>query len=319
MKPEEVDIRVRAARLTVEQAHQEYVRTMRPSLRESSSKRKEALFRDYIGPVIGQRLVRSIRRADVTEVVQRVRVRFPVQGNRVFSELMALLRWCEAKGYVDGIPAVRRKDIGAREKPRRRTLTEPEVGMLWRAANSLTGPGADFVKLLLLSGQRRSEARKMSWPELALERGIWVIPAGRYKTGIDHAVPLPEPALDILRARNKPGATGFVLAGRSGPAKPFNNAERIIPRLLKLMPECAPFTLHDIRRSVRSGMARIGIDGETAEMVLGHLPQGIRKVYDTYDRIDERKDALKRWAEYVLRLADQDQSKSVVSFTRARA
>ena len=67
----------------------------------------------------------------------------------------------------------------------------------------------------------------------------------------------------------------------------------------------ADFTIHDIRRTVRTGLSRLGVDETTAEIVIGHVP-GIVKVYDLHDRLDERREALTRWADYVARLMDPD-------------
>ncbi|HEY6335733.1 MAG TPA: tyrosine-type recombinase/integrase, partial [Alphaproteobacteria bacterium] len=301
---EELDAKMRASTMTVAQAHRGYLEAVASTLRVSTKARKAALFRDYIQPVIGTRLVRSIRRGDVVEVAERAKKQFRVQANRVFSELMALLRWCEQKGYIDGVPAVRRRDVGSREQPRRRTLTPQEIGELWRATNDLRDSMRDFIRLLLLTGQRRSEVREIEWDEIDLAQRLWTIPAKRYKTNIDHAVPLSTLAVDILQARHTDGITGYVLVGRLGATKAFNNAEDAIAQVREKMPSRAPFVLHDLRRTVRTGLARLGVDDETAEMVIGHLPQGIRKVYDVHDRLEERRSALEKWAEFVLRTAN---------------
>ena len=76
---------------------------------------------------------------------------------------MALLRWCDHMGYVDGVPALRKRDMrqhgAAKEQPRRRTLTDPEIGEVWAASSELGALTRDFLRLLLLTGQRRDEVR----------------------------------------------------------------------------------------------------------------------------------------------------------------
>jgi integrase len=109
---------------------------------------------------------------------------------------------------------------------------------------------------------------------------------------------------DILRARHTDGSAGYVLAGRAGSTKAFNNAEDATAQVREKMASHTPFVLHDLRRTLRTGLARLGIDDETAEMVIGHLPQGIRKVYDVHDRLEERRTALQKWAEHVVRIAN---------------
>ncbi|HLO77411.1 MAG TPA: tyrosine-type recombinase/integrase [Magnetospirillum sp.] len=300
---EAVDARTRALSLTLANAHSEYIETVGPSLRDTTRKLKQGMFSTHIEPVAGRRLIRNIRRADVVEVVGAVTAKgLPVQANRVFSEMMALLRWCEQKGYVDGVPSIRKKDMrnfgAAKEQARRRTLSDAEIKEVWEASENLGVLSRDLIRLLLLTGQRRDEVRLMTWEEMDLEQSLWTIPAARYKTGIDHAVPLSKPVVDILKARWSEGATGYVLRGRNDD-KPFNGAASTLRRLREAMDKRPPFTLHDMRRTVRTGLSRLGVDDETAEMVIGHLPQGIVRVYNLHDRLEQRRKALEKWATLV--------------------
>lgn len=120
-----------------------------------------------------------------------------------------------------------------------------------------------------------------------MEAALWVIPAARYKTKIDHAVPLTSGVMDILRTRWCEGATGYVLPGR-GSGKPFNGALSALRRLRTAMAKRQPFILHDFRR-IRTGLSRLRVDAETAELVIGHVPQGIQRVYDLHERMEERR------------------------------
>jgi integrase len=63
--------------------------------------------------------------------------------------------------------------------------------------------------------------------------------------------------------------------------------------------DCETFQIHDLRRTVRTGLSRLNVDEATAELVLGHVPQGIKRVYDRHNRLDERRKALQRWADFV--------------------
>lgn len=307
--PAELDARLVAETLTVTKAHEAYLDALRPTLKASTVVLKEQMFRDHIAPAIGERLVRTVRKADLVEVVAGVTGKgFPVQANRVYSELMALLRWCEQKDYIEGVPSTQKKDMRkvagtAKEQARRRTLTDGELGAAWRVSASLGTATGDFLRLLILTGQRRDEVRLMAWEEIDMGSCLWTIPASRYKTKIDQAVPLPPQAMDILRHRWAEGAAGYVLAGRDDASKPFNGALSALRRLRTAVKGKADFTLHDIRRTLRTGLSRLGVGEATAELVIGHIPQGIVKVYDQHDRMDERREALRKWADFVERLA----------------
>src|SRR6185437_1702421 len=169
----ELDARKRALTLTVRAAHEEYIGAIGAALRANTKAMKEAMFRDHIGPVIGDRLIRTVRRPDVVDVVARVIAKgFKVQANRVFSELMAFLRWCEQKGYAEGVPSVRKKDLrvvgAAVEQVRRRALADAEIAEAWLGAAKLGETTSDYIRVLLLLGQRRNEVRLMSRTELDL-------------------------------------------------------------------------------------------------------------------------------------------------------
>lgn len=305
ISPQQLDARDRAKKLTVTTAHAEYLSAIGPTLRPSTIRLKRDMLRQHIHPVLGHRLLTTIRSADVSALVAALVAKgYRAQANRAYSELMAFLRWCEHKEYVPGIPSIKRRDMrilgAAREQPRRRTLTESEIIELWVVATHIGDLTGDFIRLVLLTGQRVSEVRGMTWEEVNLRERLWTIPGSRYKTGIDHVVPLSEPLMSLFRARWRANSSGFILRGREGGA--FNGQAAAMRRVRKRMGQSADFTWHDLRRSMRSGLSRLGVDERTAEMTIGHLPQGMIKTYDMHDRLPERREAMGRWAAYVLGL-----------------
>ncbi|HVI86838.1 MAG TPA: integrase arm-type DNA-binding domain-containing protein [Dongiaceae bacterium] len=303
IRADEVDAQRRARTLTMADAHAEYLVSIEGALRSHTRRLKRDMFRHHIEPALGGRIVASIRGSDIADLVSSVVAKgYQVQANRVYSEIMALLRWCEQKSYVAGVPSSRRKDMrkvgAAKEMPRRRTLTDMEIASLWNLACTMGPLTCDFTHLLILTGQRLSEVREMQWHEINLKEALWIIPGGRYKTGLDHVVPLSKPVLDILMSRWTEGAVGYVLSGgRTG--KCFNGHASAMQRIRKKVGKRADYTWHDIRRTVRSGLSRLGTDDRTAEMTIGHAPQGMIKTYDVHDRLDERRMALTGWAQFV--------------------
>jgi integrase len=159
----------------------------------------------------------------------------------------------------------------------------------------------DFFRLLILTGQRRDEVRKIAWSEVDMNAKTWTVPADRYKTGVDHTVPLSNAALQILQRRWTENATGFVLLNPTLKA-PFNGAASAMRRLRKELPNQAQFTIHDIRRTVRTGLARLNVNAQVAETILGHALHGMSRVYDLHDRMEEQREALNRWADHVMDL-----------------
>lgn len=302
--PKSVNARREAENMTVGVAHGRYLEAVKPSLRVSTYGGKQRLFELHIEPIAGNRLIRRIKRADVVEVVEAVRAKgLDVQGNRVFSEFMALLRWAEQHEFIDGVPAF--KKFKKRERPRGRTLTDSELSAAWQATNQLGDATGNFLRLLVLTLQRRDEVRLMRAEEIDLEQKTWVIPKERYKTGSAHVVPLTDKAIDVVGRLWPDRGNGYILRGRKEDS-PFNGAASALRRLRKKVGGRADFTLHDIRRTGRSRLSRLGIDEPTAELVLGHSPRGMVAVYDTYERLDERREALRRWGEVVETLASDE-------------
>jgi len=303
LRAEDLDARLNAESMTLVDLYVRYIKAVQVSLAARTITTKEAMFRAHIEPVAGKRLIRAIRRADVVEVVEAVRMKgLMIQSNRVFSEFMALLRWAEQKGFIGSVPSFHKFKL--KEQSRGRTLTEPEIKTFWCHSNDLGLLTRDFLRLLLLTGQRRDEVRLMSWEELDLDNALWKIPSARYKSRHDQVVPLSKPVLAILQAHRSEGATGYVLSGRTK-GNPFNGAASAMRRLRKALPRGGDYTLHDLRRTCRTGLSRLGVDEQTAELVIGHRPQGIVKTYDIHHRLEERREALKRWAEYVLSVAGE--------------
>jgi integrase len=194
------------------------------------------------------------------------------------------------------------------------TVADVEIAEAWNAAAELGDISIDFLRLLLLVGQRRDEVRLMRRTEIDLDQALWTISKDRYKTKVDHAVPLSPAALEIVR-RRLAGTNGEYVFGGRDPERPFNGTASSLRRLRTLMNNRAAFTLHGFRRTCRTTMSRLGVDEETAELVIGHLPQGMAKTYNLYDRLPERRAALEKWAEFVLSLAEG----KVVSIDRAAA
>jgi integrase len=305
MSPEQVNAFERGQKMTVGDAHREYLVAVAPTLRASTLAGKRSVWSHHLAPRIGSRLLRTITKADVKAAVGDVAREYPIQANRVFAELMALLRWCEERDLLRGVPAVRRKAAGGgKETPRDRVLDNAELVAVWTAAGEMGSLTRDFLRLLVLTGARRDEVRLMTWEEVDLGRALWTIPASRYKTGAKtgagHAVPLSAPALEILKARHSDGATGYVLKGRED-GKPFAGQASVMRRLLARK-VARPFVLHDLRRTLRTGLAALRIDAQVAEAVIGHVPAKIVRTYTLHAFLDEKREALDAWAAHVLRL-----------------
>ncbi|HEB90844.1 MAG TPA: hypothetical protein ENI85_14820 [Deltaproteobacteria bacterium] len=161
--------------------------------------------------------------------------------NRTPAHVRKLFAWLAERELVDGNP-VAGKSRPAKEAPRDRVLDDEEIRAVWRACDGLGHPYGPFVKLLILTGQRRGETAAMLWADLDLEAGTWTIPPGLNKSGRPHLVHLSEPARAILGEMPHVGPWVFTTTG----AKPINSFG-LLKRKLDDLSDVTGWRLHDLR------------------------------------------------------------------------
>ncbi|WP_431301251.1 site-specific integrase [Tabrizicola sp. BL-A-41-H6] len=196
-------------------------------------------------------------------------------------------------------------------------MTDNEICLVWEASMRVPSPFGEMFRILLLTGQRRDEVAQMRWSELDLEGATWLLPAQRSKNRKPHAVPLSDTALTIIKnlSRVAHPATGersdfvFTTTGHSG-VSGYSKAKARLD--LEIEKVAAPtglkmpvWRLHDLRRTVASGMARLGQPIHIVEAVLNHRSgtiSGIAAVYIRHEFAEEKRRALQTWSEFTERL-----------------
>jgi integrase len=246
----------------------------------------------------------------------------PASRNRARTCLSAFFTFAIAEGHAEANPVQ-----GTGKAPgasRDRCLSDAELAAVWRSLP--TGIYGDIVRLLLMTGQRRQEIGGLRWSEVNFADRMITLPAERCKNGRSHTIPLSEPALAILTARHSTArhsvARHSVSLSRdpshspNGNGSPNGNAELVFGNgrngfnawgdgklaLDRRLPAMPPFVIHDIRRSVASGMARIGVNLPVIEKILNHVSgsfAGIVGVYQRHDFADEKRAALEKWATHL--------------------
>ena len=153
------------------------------------------------------------------------------------------------------------------------------------------------MRFLALTGQRRDEVGRLTWEQVDLQRAAWIIPAEHAKNGKPHVVHLSESARNLLIGMPRAGGLVFTTDGQ----KPFQGYSKAKARLDRLA-GVSDLTLHDLRRTVVSGMARLGVAPHVADKVLNHQGgtiSGVAAVYQRHEFLAERKEALDRWASHL--------------------
>ena len=215
-----------------------------------------------------------------------------------------------------------------KERARTRILSDEEIRVIWTSLGECGNFGA-IVKTLLLTAQRRDEVAHMSRKEIGHD-GIWVIPAGRYKTKQPNFVPLSKAALNIIEAQPKLEDCDYVFPSRvntpfSGFGKNKAALDRAVLIAMKtqakkgLKVEALPnWTLHDLRRTAKTLMARAGVRPDISERVLGHAIAGVEGIYDRHSYADEKRDALEKLAEMVDRILNPMPASTMVAEHRSK-
>jgi integrase len=198
-----------------------------------------------------------------------------------------------------------KKLIGPKE-PRQRTLDESEIRIVWKAAELFGGPYGDLLRVLVLTGQRLSQTATMQRAEPDLDKALWNSPAAKMKMKKPHVTPLAPAAADVLRERLRQPihGNGYLFSTTHGerPISGFSKFKRRLDRLIEEirgaeagstgMEPMPPWTLHDLRRTVRTKLPELGVPDVVAEAVLAHGRPGVKGVYDLYTYLPEKRDAL---------------------------
>jgi integrase len=183
---------------------------------------------------------------------------------------------------------------------RERVLTDAELAAIWRATDA-PGPFNAIVRLLILTGQRREEVTAIEWSELSDDLAVWTIPASRTKNGNAHAVSLSEPAREILHNALRIGE--YVFPGRRGPFRGLAVGKKPLDKLSGV----TDWRLHDLRRTVATGLQRLGVRLEVTEAVLNHISGtrgGLTGIYQRHTWADEKRAALEGWAAHVMAVVE---------------
>jgi integrase len=256
----------------------------------------------WVFPELGTLEIRFLKRSNIVHLVDEVgRQSGPAMAREVFSVLRRVLNWYAARDddFKSPIEPGMAREVVARARPRDRILDDNELRALWRATDGHGWPFGALVRFLLLTGARRSEAQRMRWTELNIETGDWVLPASRNK--VCHALvrPLSCVALAILNGRPRLGEYVFTRTG----SFPIGNLSRC-KRLLDEASGVSGWTLHDVRRTARSLMSRVGVPERHAEECLGHVQPGVSATYDRHTYYDEKRCAYERLAAEIGRIVN---------------
>ncbi|MEY8119257.1 tyrosine-type recombinase/integrase [Falsihalocynthiibacter sp. BN13B15] len=264
-----------------------------------------------------KRPVSDLKQSDLQRMVDVVARDAPIAANRLVSELKHFTGWAFRRGYLEAhVGAALEKPT--KEKPRDRILSFEEIGAIWHATEALGPMVGGFVRVLMLTGQRRGDVAGMRWEEI--EGNRWEIPSTRTKNAKPHIVHLSASVLEVLadvKDAEPQGAArrkGVVFShGAGNEIKTFHRYKATLDSLSGV----ADWTFHDFRTAFASHCAESGISEGIVDRVLNHVAGGsqvsaIARVYQRSELLAPRAQALDRWESIVLRASGDAEAGKVV-------
>jgi hypothetical protein len=304
-----------------------YVRNKENPLRCAND--LESAFNRLVKPRIGKIGVYDLRRSHIAEMTDWIEDNAgPVMADKCRAYTRKAMGWYAERDDQYNLTAafVRvRPRANQKERARTRVLSDDEIRIIWPVLEH-TGTFGAMVKMLLLTGQRRDEVAHMSRSEIDKE-GIWVIPAERYKTKRPNHVPLSKAALALIAAQPKLSDCDLIFPSQAKtPYSGFTKSKTKLDRAVfaamnahaKAGMEVEPlpnWTLHDLRRTAKTLMARAGVRPDISERVLGHVVAGVEGTYDRHSYADEKRDALEKLMVIVNRILHPPHSNVVTLST----
>jgi integrase len=259
--------------------------------------------------------IHSITRRDVAaRLGELVKERGIMAASAARRSLGAFLSWAVREGLVDQNAAVGTNDPATGVKARDRVLDEAELRAIWRACRD-----DDFgriVKLLMLTGCRREEIGGLKWSEIDMDTGILRVPGTRTKNHRELVLTLPPIAVSILASAPRREGRDLCFGWRGGPFSIWSycklHLDAAITKIEGKPPK--PWRLHDVRRSVATHMAEIGIQPHIIEAVINHVSghkAGVAGIYNRASYEREIKAALALWADHLQALVTGEPQKVV--------
>lgn len=268
----------------------------------STIKENQRKYDKLLKPVLGDMRVVDIRRKHLNLILDDMAERTPVSANRLYSLLSVIFnRIALDKEWINSNPMPSKKPL-SKEKERDRELINSEIEEVWKHLDTMFGNPPDIFKIILLTGQRPGEVSGMTWAEIDMDEALWTLPKERTKSKkYKHLVPLSDQAMKIISARQDNGSS-FVFPSNHGSkvgyTKHLHKARLKVIKDLKM----EQWGAHDLRRTASTIMNRLVDNEDLIERVLGHAVGKMRKTYNRYAYLKEKRKALDKLGREVDRI-----------------
>lgn len=215
--------------------------------------------------------------------------------------LKVFFNWCITRRHRTDNPTLGLSKFTRPKK--KRILTDAELVTVWNATFQIDTDFGEIVRLLMLTGQRRNEIGGLSDTYYSDNTQTLVLPEEICKNGNTHTLPVGAMAADILSKRirrERPSSLLFQAPGSDRSFSAWSKNKKVLDKLAPI----APWTLHDLRRTLRSGLGRLGVRPDIAERVLNHISarSDMEETYDIWSYLPEMRSAMLLWEDHLSQL-----------------
>ena len=273
--------------------------------RLQSAGKAEWIMRDYVNPRFGDYAPKQVTRRDIIALLDDLKKRAtPTATMDTRKWLSVFFNWALEREHVDFNP-VSGVRSPVKSKPRERVLSLDEARAVWKAAQTEPYPSGSLICLLMLTGARLREIGNAQVGWLDRANACLDIPGEAYKTGDPTIIPLIPEAMEIVERIPKPPRGPYLITSNGGKRPVWTATPEALTRIregaeVHLGRKIDRWTIHDLRRTAATHMARLGVDEIVVERVLGHRIGGVKGVYNRYRYIEEKRAALQLWASELL-------------------
>lgn len=286
--------RRRNRRMTTKEAFRDYESLHLPRLSPEHARATQRIFERVILRAFGDKAISEVKRSDVRRVTDEFAEHAPAGAINIHRAASAFFAWCMDREYIGQNPLYRAK-LPAERAVRDNVIRPVELVHIWRACELLPEHWSIAIRILILTGLRKSEVLKADWNEFDFEVGEWTIPSRRSKNRRPHLVAIT-PALSELLGQLKRGG-GYLFESPLKRGAPVLGLAYPV-RQLKAATSSRNWRIHDIRRSVATGMAELRIQPHVIEAVLNHrsgIISGVGAIYNRHGYEAEKREALLAW------------------------
>jgi integrase len=253
----------------------------------------------------GSQDLREITKADVNGLLDKImKEGHPSAANHALAAIRKLYAWCAGRGLVEANPCVGIRAPAASQS-RDRVLSDTDLAKVWQASKDVGDPFGHIVRLLVLTAQRRGEVAGMHWNDVHFPSATWSIPASRTKSNRAQEVPLVPEAVEILKGLSRTEGIPMVFPAIGNTKNSFSGFSKAKRRLDELA-GVEDWTLHDLRRTTATGLARLGVAPHVVERILNHTTGtlgGVAGVYNRFGYLPEMRAALELWSKHLGQLS----------------